>query len=82
MSLKLVELRTGRNEATDEIVASLERLLEEAKTGKFDGLVWGVSNIDGSYSTGYTKSLNFPGQLAAVTTLQHRMLVGRDRKDG
>ena len=75
--LKLVELKTPRNDIADEIVEALTKFLEAAKKGEFDGIAVGASKIDGSYKTWFTKSLNFPALLAAVTTVQYRMLATR-----
>ena len=75
--MQVVELKTFKSEAQEEIIERLEKLLKDAKTGAYEGFAYCGVRADGSTDTGFTTSVNFHTLLSGVVILQHRMLNNR-----
>lgn len=72
MGLSIV--KTKAVEVNEEIVEMLEELITRAKEGEFCGFAWAASLPNGSFKTAFTTTTDHPHLVAAIATLQHRMI--------
>ena len=56
------------------VVTTLERLLEEAKAGKFQGIAYATVGEGADLRTGWSDLTNWLDFLAGVTVLQKRLI--------
>lgn len=76
MSKKIVGLVEGTNTApvNKDVVASLERLLEEAKRGEIQSLAYAAVKPCGDSVTGWNNRAHYHQLLGALLVVQNRML--------
>lgn len=75
---KVVGLVEGTNVApvNKELVASLEKLLEDAKRGELQSLAYAAVRPCGDSVTGWNNRAHYHQLLGALLVVQNRMLAG------
>ena len=63
------------DKAKQDVVACVERLLEQARSGELDGIVYAVSHFDGGSSFQLAGAASH-SLLGAVSRVQYRLTVG------
>jgi hypothetical protein len=59
---------------SDSVVRTLERLLEEARAGRFQGIAYATVGEGANLRTGWSELPNWLELLAGVTVLQKRLM--------
>jgi len=75
--VKLIKLEP-KKEANLEVVAALKQLLKDAEAGEIIDLAYAGYTPSGQLISSFTQSEDRPRQLAAITRLQHRLIVSMD----
>jgi len=73
MGAKLVELKTGRDLVVDDVVRTLESLLEEARDGKIVSIAAGFVRRSGEINTTHSATDSVGILLGAVALAQVRL---------
>jgi hypothetical protein len=59
---------------SDSVVSTLERLLDEARAGHFQGIAYATVGAGADLRTGWSELSNWLEVLAGVTVLQKRLM--------
>lgn len=71
--MPVVELKPRPKQVVASVVETLEGMLERARAGDITGLAAATVNYDGSISSTWSETDNFPALLGSVARLEYRL---------
>lgn len=74
----LVALQTRPEKVAASVIERLEEVLAEARAGHVESVAVAVVNTDGTTSSCWSMTDNFPSLLGAVARLAHKLNVNQD----
>lgn len=76
--MSVVEIKTRPVAIVETVIARLEEMLEEARNGKIIAIAIAAVEIDGSISSSWSGSDDFPRLLGSIARMQHRINIKTD----
>lgn len=76
--MSVIELKTRPVAISETVIARLEEMLEEAKSGKIISVAIAAVENDGSISSSWSGTDDFPRLLGSIARLQHRINIKTD----
>lgn len=74
----ITRAESWHNEVCEDVVKTLETMLERAKTGELQGVAIAATTIDGATVTTYSKMDRTGLLLGALARLQHRIIAAEE----